>query len=187
MPASEREHHARVHQHAGFFIDCLLENLWRQTRHAWQIAENLRPLRIDLLHQGIVFGHRRGSAEGVLLELFEVGELQEGIKFPLIADGALHPVANVRAAWRAVAVCRIDRHAVGEREIKAAQGLEELLGELLGFARAEQVRPACRAHEERVARQHAPRRVGMILFGDHIADVLGGVSRCVPRDDDGVA
>ena len=71
----------------------------------------------------------------------------------------------------------------GEREIVAAQRIEELLRQFLGLARAEQIRPARGINEQRVAREHAPRRIWMILLRHLVAHVLGRVPRRMAHRD----
>ena len=171
----------------SFFSIASLKVFGGSAGHARQIAEDLRSLGVHLLHPRIIGRHRRRAVERVLLELLEVRDLEIRIELPLVADGALQAVANVRAARRAVAVRGEDHHAVRQREEVVAQRVKELLRQLLRLARAEQIRPAGGVHKERVAREHAPRRVGVILLRDDVAHMLRRVAGRVPDGDDRLA
>ena len=79
-----------------------LKRLRRQAGHQRQIAEDLGPCGVQLLHPLVVGRLGRSRGEGVLLELLLVGMLQERIELPLVTDGARQPIADVGAARRAV-------------------------------------------------------------------------------------
>ena len=73
-------------------------------------------------------------------ETLRISELQKFIEFPLVTDGAARARANVRATRRARAMIRIDHHVVGHFEIKIAQSMKLLFGQLFCVFVAEQIR-----------------------------------------------
>jgi hypothetical protein len=184
MTAAKAQHHPRVDQDALLFLDRFLECPGWQPGHARQAADDFRPLRVDLLHAGVVSRHRWRCAQGVLLELFKLGELEIRIEFPLIADGAFQPVADVRTAGGAMTVGWIDDDTIRKGEIEFPKRREKLPGEFLGFAGPQQVRPACRVHEQGVPGKNAPGSFRVIFPGNQKTNMLRRMARRVPHGDD---
>jgi hypothetical protein len=65
--------------------------------------------------------------------------LEERIEAPFITNCAAEPVADVRAARRAVTMRRVNNYAIGELQVKIAQCVELLFGQLFFLAAAEEV------------------------------------------------
>ena len=84
--------------------------------------------------------NRRSGVDCEIGEILRVSELQKLIEFPLVTDGAAQPGANVRAARRPGAMIRIDHHMIGHFEIKIAQSMELLFGQLFCVFFTEQIR-----------------------------------------------
>ena len=72
-------------------------------------------------------------------------------------------------------MARIEDHVVGQRHEDVAHGVEQLLGQVLGPVIAQQVGAADAVDEERIARQHAPRRFG-VAVEQQVGHVLGRVA-----------
>ena len=76
---------------------------------------------------------------------------------------------------------RIDHHVIGHFEIKIAQSMKLLFGQLLCVFFAQQIRTAGRRNKKRIAGENSPWLVRMIDISQQIRQVLGRVTRRMPR------
>ena len=130
MASAKRQHHAGINEHIVLVLDGFLEKLRRKAAHVGQVAEHFRAFRVQLLHPRIISRCGRRGGERVIGEAFHILKLQERIEAPFITNRAAEPVADVRAARRAVPMRRVNNHAIGELQVKIAQGVELLFGQL---------------------------------------------------------
>jgi len=126
VAAAKREHGAHIDKHPRLFVDRVFERLWRETRNAWKVPENFRAFRINFLHERIIRRDRRRGFDRIISETFRVTELQKLIELPLVSDGAAQTRADVRAAWRAGTVIRINHHMIWQREIEIVERVKLL-------------------------------------------------------------
>ena len=115
------------------------------------------------------------------MKLLHVGELQKLIELSFVTDRAAQALADVRAAGRTGAVIRINHDVVRQLEIKIAQSVKLFFGQFLGVIRAQQIRPAGRRNEKRIARKHSPWRFRVICFGQDIRHMFRRVTGSMPR------
>ena len=140
VAAAKCKHHSRIDENARLLVDRTLEYFRRQSGNAWKIAENFRSLSIHPFHDGIIMRDWGRGFDCEVSETLRISELQKFIEFPLVTDGAARARANVRAARRARPVVRINHHVVGHFEIKIAQSMKLLFGQLFCVFVAEQIR-----------------------------------------------
>ena len=115
------------------------------------------------------------------------GELQRRVETTLEADRGAGLAAQTFAARRAAEMGGKDLEVVGQRQELAVQAVVELLGERRFGARAEQIRAADPAREQRIAGQHEPGFRRPRLVGDQDRDAVRRVSRRVEDREHHVA
>ena len=141
-----------------------------------QPPEDLGSGGVNLFHP-LVIGRLRGrSGKRVIDEGLAFLALVIRVETLLEPDRALEAIADIGAAGRAAAVRWMNDHAVVEFSIKFPERVVKLRGQLVGIP-AEEIRTAGGIDEERIACEHAPREIRVLLVGRDITDVLGRVAR----------